>query len=267
MTDQHNELKAILSEALSRFKLTQDPNIYPEDHWSRRAEKLLAEPRPAQDQPTSKVQVSERKSFPVALPKGVSQAHWNAFCEMQDVKKRTDLVPAHKVCRMLEILAEHFPDQSAEITSLKRQLREADEKLRPEEPTIRQDRKVQVSESYQLKILDHDPLTYFYKEFPATVGHIPLIEFTKAVREQSEDLKDLKKYKEVFDGLFNRMSDQRNDNSILRERVKALEVGLNKAVVTLDHIGTEKIGWSIRSQAIDTAVELKPLLQPAKEVR
>jgi hypothetical protein len=37
------ELRKLLKESLASFKLTQDPSIYPEGHWSRKAENLLNE--------------------------------------------------------------------------------------------------------------------------------------------------------------------------------------------------------------------------------
>jgi hypothetical protein len=38
---QRNEWKVIAAEALASFRCTQRPEIYPEGHWSRRAQSLL----------------------------------------------------------------------------------------------------------------------------------------------------------------------------------------------------------------------------------
>ncbi len=38
---QRNEWQAIAKEALESFRCTQRPEIYPEGHWSRRAQSLL----------------------------------------------------------------------------------------------------------------------------------------------------------------------------------------------------------------------------------
>lgn len=83
---------------------------------------------------------------------------------------------------------------------------------------------VQVSGSYQLKILDHDPLTYLYKQFPATVGHIPLIEFTKAVREQSASIL----FNEVYLGqvekrAMNLSEDRRNQSAVISSKDAEIE--------------------------------------------
>jgi hypothetical protein len=43
---RHDQLEKIVREALVMFKITQCPEDYPSDHWSRRAEQILKEKQP-----------------------------------------------------------------------------------------------------------------------------------------------------------------------------------------------------------------------------